>query len=74
VKTKKTKISWSDYLGIDVRAEDAAARKGEKRTTAEKEDEIRLAQWVDQQRRAYKKGKLTADQIHMLELFPGWTW
>ena len=33
-----------------------------------------LAQWIDEQRQAYKNGTLSQEQIEKLESVPGWTW
>jgi hypothetical protein len=39
-----------------------------------RETENRLARWCDLQRRNYRKGLLTQDQIRQLESLPYWHW
>lgn len=41
---------------------------------ASEEEEENLSIWVDEQRQAYKDGKLTPEQIQKLESINGWTW
>ena len=41
---------------------------------ARRSEEKSLARWCDEQRKAYKKNKLTKEQIAKLEALPGWKW
>ena len=38
------------------------------------DEELKLAVWVEEQKEAYKKGKLNEDQIKKLEDLPNWSW
>ena len=50
-------------------------REGHARVPAEHmQDGFRLGQWVDVQRRTYKRGKLPAKRRQALEAFDGWVW
>jgi superfamily II DNA or RNA helicase len=52
-----------------------AEREGHARVTRfQREDGIKLGQWVSSQREDYRAGKLDADHQHRLEEIPGWTW
>lgn len=33
-----------------------------------------MAQWIDEQRQAYKNGTLSQEQIKKLEQIPDWNW
>ena len=33
-----------------------------------------LAQWIEEQRQAYKNGTLSQEQINKLEQIPEWSW
>lgn len=37
-------------------------------------DGFRLGEWVSQQRRRYRRGRLPGRRIEQLEAMPGWTW
>jgi hypothetical protein len=39
-----------------------------------REGNFPLGQWVGSQRLAYRRGRLTAEQIRHFEALPGWTW
>ena len=36
--------------------------------------ERELANWIDEQRQAYKNGTLARERVRKLELIPGWRW
>lgn len=38
------------------------------------DEELRLALWVEEQKEAYKQGKLNSEQITKLEELPNWSW
>jgi len=37
-------------------------------------DGVQIGSWIDTQRQTYKKGKLSADRIALLERVPQWKW
>lgn len=37
-------------------------------------NENELAIWVEEQKRAYRRGMLSKEQINKLESIPHWTW
>jgi superfamily II DNA or RNA helicase/predicted transglutaminase-like cysteine proteinase len=50
-------------------------REGHSRVTLRQiEDGFALGSWVARQRHAYSSGKLTAEQICLLQHLPGWAW
>jgi hypothetical protein len=52
-----------------------ATREGQARVPQRHvEDGFRLGQWVGEQRRAYRAGRLSEDRTARLEAAPGWTW
>lgn len=44
------------------------------RTSSTDESEVKSASWLEKQRKAYRQGKLTKEQIRRLEMMPGWSW
>jgi len=46
----------------------------DKSPDAQKAEEHKLAQWIATQKKAYKQGLLSPEQINDLEMFPGWEW
>lgn len=38
------------------------------------DEELELCLWIDEQKEAYRNGKLSKDQIEKLESLPNWTW
>jgi Helicase associated domain len=38
------------------------------------EENFKLGEWIQTQRKAYKAGKMTQERIDLLEKLPGWSW
>ena len=67
-KTEKAILgqdNWQDFLGVELDFM-TYLEQGLK--------EYELAEWIDEQRRAYAKGEWTAEQVDKLESLPNWTW
>jgi superfamily II DNA or RNA helicase len=67
--------SWPAWL--EALRECVAAGEGPKKSTVwvrPDGSEWKIGNWIDNQRQARKKGKLSEDQVRLLEAVPGWNW
>ncbi len=69
---KRTSMNWHEYMGLLDRfiSEHGHARIPSNYTY----EKYKLGSWVSEQRKKYKKGLLSDQEILTLEELPGWSW